>query len=91
MVFFFICDYVGYKKQRIRTHPQLGISSDYLCLAKAYNIDTVSQGFKRFHFFRYGFIFGGRVSPGSFALPSSVATTTEISSKQSFDANDLRR
>ena len=31
-VFLFIYSYVVCKKQRIRTHPQLGISSDYLCL-----------------------------------------------------------
>ena len=30
--FLFIYSYVVCKKQRIRTHPQLGISSDYLCL-----------------------------------------------------------
>ena len=38
-VFLFIYSYVVCKKQRIRTHPQLGISSDYLCLCCNAEID----------------------------------------------------
>ena len=30
-----------YKKQRIRTHPQLGISSDYLCLVRVFITDLI--------------------------------------------------
>ena len=46
-VFLFIYSYVVCKKQRIRTHPQLGISSDYLCLNTADNLDTTANAVQK--------------------------------------------
>ena len=37
----FIEDSNMYKKQRIRTHPRLGISSDFLCLVRVFITDLI--------------------------------------------------
>ena len=60
--FFILCE-IDDVKQRIRTHPRSGISSDYLCLCLGVDFNRKWHQFhERVRFWGVGFIFKGKGS-----------------------------